>query len=212
VPRRKLVKRRSHKSDFSILTYLLSMTTHTLLDTTTAAEKLKAGHVVAYPTEAVYGLGCDPANETAVRKLLAMKGRHESAGLVLIASDFSQLKAWVSDVSPELLARAMQAWPGPVTWLFPRAPGVPDYVAGSHNTVAVRITAHEPSRALCEAFGSALVSTSANYTSDKPARSAEEVDRNFGDDLAGIVAGDLGGGDKPSEIRDLVSGKILRQG
>jgi L-threonylcarbamoyladenylate synthase len=188
------------------------MTTLTLLDTTGAAEILKAGHVIAYPTEAVYGLGCDPANETAVRKLLAIKGRHESAGLVLIASEFSHLKEWVADVSPELLDRAMHAWPGPVTWLFPRAPGIPDYVAGDHDTVAVRITAHEPSRALCDAFGSALVSTSANYTSDEPARSAEEVARSFGDDLAGIVAGELGGGDRPSEIRDLASGKILRQG
>lgn len=106
----------------------------------------------------------------------------------------------------------MQTWPGPVTWLFPRAAGVPDYVAGKHKTVAVRITAHEPSRKLCTAFGSALVSTSANHTSAEPARSAEEVQSYFGSGIAGILAGDLGSGDKPSEIRDLVSSKIIRQG
>lgn len=188
------------------------MTVQSLLDTATAVERLQAGLVIAYPTEAVFGLGCDPANESAVRKLLLLKGRHESAGLVLIASDFSQLKPWVAEVKEALVKKAMQTWPGPVTWLFPRAAGVPDYVAGKHKTVAVRITAHEPSRKLCTAFGSALISTSANHTSAEPARSAEEVQSYFGSGIAGILAGDLGSGDNPSEIRDLVSSKIIRQG
>lgn len=188
------------------------MSSHTLLDTTAAVELLRAGHVIAYPTEAVFGLGCDPANETAVRKLLSIKGRHESAGLVLIASDFSQLEPWVADVDEDLLDTAMQSWPGPVTWLFPRAAAVPDYVAGQHDTIAVRITAHEPSRDLCEAFGSALISTSANHTAARPARSVWEVNQNFGHQLAGILEGPLGGADKPSEIRDLKSGKIFRHG
>ena len=183
-----------------------------LLDTDAAVEQLRAGHVIAYPTEAVFGLGCDPANETAVRKLLSLKDRHESAGLVLIASSYSQLRPWVSDLDESLIEKAMQSWPGPVTWLFPRAAGVPDYVAGNHETIAVRITAHEPSRVLCEAFGSALISTSANHTAAKPARSVEEVESYFGHDLSGILAGPLGESDKPSEIRDLVSGNIIRPG
>ena len=156
------------------------MTKLTLLATDTAAELLRDGQVIAYPTEAVYGLGCDPANESAVRKLLALKVRHESAGLVLIASEFSQIQPWVADVDEVLMEKAMQTWPGPVTWLFPRAAGVPDYVAGSHKTIAVRITAHQPSRLLCQASGSALVSTSANPSSASPARSAKEVDAYFG--------------------------------
>jgi len=188
------------------------MNSHTFLDTAAAVEQLRAGQVIAYPTEAVYGLGCDPANETAVRKLLVMKGRHESAGLVLIASGFSQLKRWIAAVDETLIEKAMQTWPGPITWLFPRAASVPDYVAGKHDTIAVRITAHEPSRALCTAFGSALISTSANHTSAKPARSASQVQDYFGSDLAGILAGELGEGEKPSEIRDLASGNIIRQG
>jgi len=183
-----------------------------LLDTAQAVELMHAGQVIAYPTEAVYGLGCDPRNETAVRKLLALKGRHESAGLVLIASEFAQLRSWVADVSQALLDRAMQTWPGPVTWLFPRAEGVPDFVAGRHATVAVRITAHVPSRQLCTAFGSALISTSANPTTDPPARSVAEVRKYFGAGLAGILDGELGDGRKPSEIRDLASGSIIRAG
>ena len=188
------------------------MTNHTLLDTAGAVEKLRAGHVIAYPTEAVFGLGCDPANESAVRKLLALKGRRESAGFVLIASEFSQLEPWISDIDQSLKDKAMQTWPGPVTWLFPRAAGVPDYVAGKHDTIAVRITAHEPSRALCAAFGSALISSSANHTAARPARSVAEVEDYFGHHIEGILAGPLGGAEKPSEIRDLVSGKIIRRG
>ena len=183
-----------------------------LLDTAAAVEQLKAGQVIAYPTEAVYGLGCDPTNESAVRKILTLKGRPESAGLVLIASDYSQLLPWIADTPDHLVAKARQAWPGPVSWLFPRADSVPDYVAGKHPTVAVRITAHQPSRDLCEAFGSALISTSANHTSAEPARSAGEVESYFGRSLGGILAGDLGDGSKPSEIRDLATGAIIRQG
>ena len=188
------------------------MARHTLLDTAEAAEQLRAGHVIAYPTEAVYGLGCDPANKAAVRKLLALKGRQESAGLVLIASEFSQLQPWIADIDAALINQAMQTWPGPVTWLFPRAAAVPDYVAGKHDTIALRITAHKPSRDLCTAFGSALVSTSANHTADKPARSVAEVEDYFGQNIKGILAGPLGGADNPSEIRDLLSGIIIRQG
>jgi L-threonylcarbamoyladenylate synthase len=133
-------------------------------------------------------------------------------GLVLIASGFEQLSGWTGEVDQVLLDKAMQTWPGPVTWLFPRAAGVPDYVAGRHATVAVRITAHGPSRALCTAFGGALISTSANPSTALPARSADEVRKYFATGLAGILAGELGKGKKPSEIRDLASGMIIRQG
>lgn len=188
------------------------MTTHTLLDTATAVERLRAGHVIAYPTEAVFGLGCDPGNESAVRELLSLKDRHESAGLVLIASDYSQIEPWITDIDESLKNKAMQTWPGPVTWLFPRAGVVPDFVAGKHDTVAVRITAHTPSRKLCKAFGSALISTSANPSTAKPARSAEDVHDYFGHHIKGILQGPLGESDKPSEIRDLISGNIIRLG
>ena len=188
------------------------MVSYTPLDTAAAVEQLRAGHVIAYPTEAVFGLGCDPANEPAVRSLLMMKNRQESSGLVLIASRFSQLRRWIAAVDETLIERAMQTWPGPVTWLFPRADNVPDYVAGQHDKIAVRITAHGPSRALCEAFGGALISTSANHTTAEPARTASQVHKYFGSWLAGILNGELGDGEKPSEIRDLVSGNVIRRG
>lgn len=188
------------------------MTPYTTLDTAQAAECLLAGEVIAYPTEAVYGLGCDPTNKHAILKILELKGRQASAGFVLIASRFSQIEPWISPLDPELIERAMQAWPGPMTWLIPRASHVPDYVAGSHPTIALRITAHGPSRELCDALGSALISTSANPSADNPARSAQQVATYFDDRIAGILAGKLGGSDKPSEIRDLISGKVIRAG
>ena len=188
------------------------MTYRSLLNNTGAVTKLHAGEVIAYPTEAVYGLGCDPRNELAVRKILSLKDRPESAGLVLIASTYNQVRPWIREPAKALLDKALQTWPGPVTWLFPRAGDVPDFVAGQHPTVAVRVTAHAPSRALCDAFGSALISTSANHASQPPARSVEEVEAYFGDNIGGIVAGALGSGQRPSEIRDLATGAVLRKG
>lgn len=184
---------------------------YTKLDTNGAVEQLRAGNIIAYPTEAVFGLGVDPGNEAAVRQLMSLKGRRKAAGFVLIASQFSQLQPWVAKVDEALLAKAMQTWPGPVTWLFPRAQHVPDIIAGEHATVAVRVTAHEPSRQLCDAFGAALISSSANKTAAKPARSAAEVATYFGHDIAGILTGPLGGALQPSQIRDLVSGAVIRR-
>ena len=146
------------------------MPNYTTLDTKEAVECLRAGRVIAYPTEAVFGLGCDPRNESAVRHILSIKVRPASMGLVLIGSHFDQFGSWVKPVAEELLDNAMRTWPGPVTWLFPRADGVPDVVAGQHATVAIRVTDHQPSRALCEAFDSPIVSTSANPSTAEPAQ------------------------------------------
>jgi L-threonylcarbamoyladenylate synthase len=183
-----------------------------LLNISEAVKKLQEGKIIAYPTEAVYGLGCDPFNEKAVRTLLDLKGRPESAGFVLIASNLEQLKPWFADIDAQLQQQAMQRWPGPVTWLFPRAEHVPDYVAGNHKTIALRMTAHPASSALCEAFGCALISSSANLSSAAPARSHAEVVNYFANRIAGTLEGPLGDGKRPSEIRNLASGAILRQG
>jgi L-threonylcarbamoyladenylate synthase len=171
---------------------------------------LRSGGLIAYPTEAVYGLGCDPADAAAVQEVLRLKQRPARAGLILIADRFERFARYVRPVGEELLRRAMDSWPGPVTWLFPRASGVPDWLAGEHRTVALRVTAHPVVRALCEGFGGAIVSTSANRSGSEPARTAEEVSESFGDALCGIVEGPLGGLDKPSEIRDLASGRVIR--
>lgn len=183
-----------------------------LLTIRQGAQCLFDGGVIAYPTEAVYGLGCDPENEKAVRKILELKNRPASAGLILIADRLERFAPYIEPVSAEQKERALSAWPGPVTWLFPRAGHVPDWLAGVHTTIALRITAHEGCRLLCEAFGGPVVSTSANPSSEDPARSAARVASYFPDQLCGIVEGDLGGSDQPSEIRDLVTGRVIRSG
>ena len=185
---------------------------YSLLTISQAAQCLRDGGIIAYPTEAVYGLGCDPGNETAVRRLLALKDRPIEAGLILIADTFEHIQPFIQTVSNEQKERAMAAWPGPVTWLFPRSDGVPDWLAGEHETIALRISAHPVCRDLCAAFDGAIVSTSANPGRAEPARSVAQLERYFGSALDGVVEGQLGGGIRPSEIRDLASGQVLREG
>lgn len=183
-----------------------------LLSIGQAVQCLREGNVIAYPTEAVYGLGCDPGNEAAVRHVLELKSRPASAGLILIADRFERFEPFVGTPGPGQLERALASWPGPVTWLFPRGSDVPDWLAGSHPSVALRVTAHPVCRALCAAFEGAIVSTSANPSGAEPARSAQQVLDYFGDRLCGVVTGDLGRSPRPSEIRDLVTGRVVRAG
>lgn len=188
------------------------MSDRALLSIGEAERCLREGQVIAYPTEAVYGLGCDPTNEAAVHRVLHLKNRPEAAGLILIADQFERFEPFVGPLAAGLLDRALSTWPGPVTWLFPRGAGVPNWLAGTHHTIALRVTAHPVCRALCGAFGGAIVSTSANPSTADPARTAERVDDYFGDVLCGIVQGALGGREQCSEIRDLVSGQVIRSG
>jgi len=177
-----------------------------------AVAALRAGAVIAYPTEAVYGLGCDPACQPAVQHVLEIKQRPASAGLILIADSFDRLAPFTAPVDAHLLERAQRTWPGPVTWLFPRAAHVADWLAGQHPTIALRVSAHPLCRQLCAAFAGPLVSTSANIFSMPPARTAAEVEACFAGTIAGVVEGELGLQHRPSEIRDLATGRTVRPG
>ena len=176
-----------------------------------AVAALRGGGVIAYPTEGVWGLGCDPLNAVAVDRLLAMKRRSWSKGLILIASDFSQLENFIELPSRTAQKRAFSTWPGPSTWVFPAAAALPMWVSGERDTVAVRVTAHPVARALCETFGDAVVSTSANREGGAPALSASQVRLLFGRELSAVLPGALGGLDRPTVIRDVTSGLILRR-
>jgi L-threonylcarbamoyladenylate synthase len=185
---------------------------HLLLNTSEAVDCMRLGEVIAYPTEAVYGIGCDPHNEDAVSKVLALKHRRAAAGLILIGSTFEQFEPWIAPAPAERLKLALSSWPGPVTWLFPKSKDAPGWVTGAHDTVAIRVTAHPPCIELCDCFGGPIVSTSANPHSAPPARSAGEVETYFGPFLGGILAGPLGDKKQPSEIRDLLTGRVIRGG
>ncbi|MEW5757691.1 MAG: L-threonylcarbamoyladenylate synthase [Pseudomonadota bacterium] len=179
-----------------------------------AARVLHDGGLIAYPTEAVYGLGCDPTNEEAVERLLELKQRPVEKGLILIASKMDQLAPYIDwpALNDQQRARIMQSWPGPFTWLIPALPDTPVWLRGKYNSLAVRITAHPIAAALCEAAGSALVSTSANLSGHRPARSALEARQALGDRLDYILPGRVGGAAKPSTITDAVTGRVVRPG
>jgi len=175
-----------------------------------ARRVLRAGGVVAYPTEAVYGLGCDPFDAAAIARLLAMKGRAADKGLILVAADFAQIAALVEEPDGTVRARLQASWPGFVTWVLPARVHVPRWLTGRHRGLAVRVTAHPVAAELCRQFGGPLVSTSANPTGRRPARDALTVRRYFGSTLDYLVGGRVGGAASPSEIRDALTGELLR--
>jgi L-threonylcarbamoyladenylate synthase len=175
-----------------------------------AADWIGSGGIVAYPTEAVFGLGCDPADPLAVSRLLAIKQRAPDKGLILVAAYWSQLQSWLQPLPASLEHRLHHSWPGPVTWLVPAADDCPDWLTGTHATLAVRVSAHPLVRALCATWNGALVSTSANKSNRRPARSVLEVQLRFGSSIDYILPGPLGGRQQPTMIRDLASGRIVR--
>lgn len=174
-----------------------------------AVRALRAGAVIAYPTEAVWGLGCDPFNEAAVLRLLELKQRSEAKGLIIIAADVAQISPWLEALTPAQKTTVLATWPGPYTWIVP-APQAPRWLRGAHDSLALRVSAHPGVQALCRAWGGPLVSTSANLSGQPPARDALALRRQFGAGLGCIVPGRLGGDARPSEIRDAVSGAVLR--
>ena len=184
----------------------------TLAELDAAAALLRCGGVLAYPTEAVFGLGCDPHDRAAFERLFALKQRPSTQGVLLIAADFAQIERYIdrTAVPDTVLQQVHASWPGPHTWIFPRSAAVPDWVAGSHAGIALRVTAHEPAAALCRAYGDALVSTSANPHGQPPARAADVVAQYFGDALDGLLEAPLGGQQSPTVIRDALSGAIIR--
>ncbi len=176
-----------------------------------AARLIHRGGVVAYPTEGVYGLGCDPLNPDAVARVLAIKGRSKAKGLILIGANYAQLAPYVAPLRGDRLARVLASWPGPVTWLLPARPGVPPWLRGNHATVALRVTAHPLAAALCHAVGHPLVSTSANRSGQRPLRTPLGVQRVLGKNLDCLLHGPLGGQRGPTEIRDGLTGGVLRR-
>tara|TARA_R110000772_G_scaffold148001_2_gene258466 strand:+ start:30933 stop:31490 length:558 start_codon:yes stop_codon:yes gene_type:complete len=175
-----------------------------------AVRALADGGVIACPTEAVWGLSCDPDNPHAVARLLEIKERPVEKGLILIAANLQQVGALLGALTEAQRQKLALSWPGPTTWLIPHHGLVPAWVHGGRDTVAVRVTAHPGMVALCSAWGGALVSTSANPGGSRPALSLFQVHRYFRGQLDGILPGPLGGASRPSVIRDLQTDRVLR--
>nr|WP_269783528.1 Sua5/YciO/YrdC/YwlC family protein [Marinibactrum halimedae] len=170
---------------------------------------MMAGGVIAYPTEAVWGLGCDPYDAHAVGDILRLKSRPVEKGVILVAGSMDQMSPFLEGLSPSQLDTLEATWPGPHTWVIPRNRWVPYWISGQHDSVAVRVSAHPVVRALCDQFGGPIVSTSANPAGMREARTPWMVKRYFGRDVY-VTPGVVGASAKPSTISDLVSGRVLR--
>lgn len=170
---------------------------------------LKRGGVIAYATESCFGLGCDPRNARAVRRVLALKRRPRAKGLILIGSEFAQFKRFLAPLPASLVARFPQWWPGPNTLLLPAARHCPRLLRGRHERLAVRLTAHRETARLCQALGMALVSTSANRAGRRSLKTAAACRQAFG---AGVwvLPGRIGRRRGPSTILDPFSGTVFR--
>ncbi len=175
----------------------------------TAVKQIQGGGVIAYPTEAVYGLGCDPGNQHAVEQILAMKNRPLEKGLIVVAGELEQLQAWLdADRLKRDFPQVLDSWPGPYTWLLPCKPGTPRWLTGQYDSLAVRISAHPTIQQLCAALGTGIVSTSANPGGKEPARTAAEARAYFPKLL--VLDGEVNPEASPSLIRDAVTQQVIR--
>lgn len=173
-----------------------------------AAQAIRNGLVVAYPTETVYGLGVDPFSQAALNRLFAIKQRDHSHPVLLIVADPDQLGRVVAAMSERARAVAEAFWPGPVSLVLPKAPGLPDLVT-AQGKVCVRWPASPIAQDLCRAVGGPITSTSANRSGEPPARTFAELA------LPGVAIGIDGGTleeSGPSTVYDPDEGLVLRQG
>lgn len=171
-----------------------------------AARVLRQGGIIAYPTEYCFGFGCDPRNRNAVMRLLRIKRRSVSKGLIVLGADVEQLTPYVQ----ELPADALQTWPGPHTWLVAAQADTPAWITGGRTRIAVRVTAHRPAAELCRMANMAIISTSANRAGEQPVRTWREVLRRFGADIDVVLRGRVGAAAAPTPIRDAITGIRVR--
>lgn len=175
---------------------------------TAAAAAVKQGKVIAYPTEAVYGLGADPTQAPAVAKIYQLKKRDPSKGLIIVAANWGMVKHFTKPISS--YDKIFASWPGHVTWVFPASKEAPRLIQSPDGTVAIRVSAHPTIQALCTELNAPIVSTSANIQGEPPATTAAEAKEMFGQELAAIIDAPLGGNNSVSTIRNALDGSVLR--
>lgn len=171
---------------------------------------MRAGGVIAYPTEGVYGLGCDPHNQAALQRIIDLKGRDSHKGFIIVASSQDQLARFMAPVQAAWQTQFDQAWPGPVTFIVPAIDGISGLLSGYRDSMAVRVSNHPIVRDLCTLYDGALVSTSANRSGREALRSAAEVQIEFGDGIDVVIDAPLGGLTTSTTIIDVKTGSRLR--
>lgn len=180
-----------------------------------AVATLRTGGVLAYPTEAVWGLGCDPWQSAAFERLLHLKQRPPEKGVILLADCIDRVRDLLSPLTIAQRQSVMQSWlmaepdQPATTWLLPPSSAVPPWIMGHHPRVAVRVTRHPLCQALCQAFDGMIVSTSANPAGANPALTELQVRAYFADQVD-VLPGELGQHPRPSRIIDAVTGHVIR--
>ena len=175
-----------------------------------AVHILKQGGLIAYPTEAVFGLGCLPDKTETIKRLLKLKQRPKEKGLILLASELSQLEPYLCPLENNILEKIQSSWPGPTTWILPTPAETSTLIKGNFNTIAVRISAHPIVRELCTQCQAPIISTSANISGKKMSYTASDVRQHFNNKLDYILNGPLGDSDKPTIIKDAISDQVIR--
>lgn len=174
-----------------------------------AVAVLRDGGVVAHASEGVWGLACDPFDEAAVERVVDIKGRAATKGLIVVAGASADFGAELDALDDALAERIRASWPGAVTWIVANQ-RFPLWITGGRDTVAIRVPGHAQARALATAFGGPLVSTSANRAGAEPAGTAAEVKRALGGEIDYLLPGETGGRKGPSRILDATTGATLR--
>ena len=162
----------------------------TLAAVARAVEHLRAGELVAFPTETVYGLGADASNPDAVRRIFTAKGRPADHPVIVHLHDASQLAHWARAVPESARQLAAAFWPGPLTLILPRAARVADVVTGGQDSVGLRVPSHPVARELLAAFGNGIAAPSAN----RFGRISPTIALHVADDLGEVVSMILDGG------------------
>lgn len=175
-----------------------------------AAALLRAGAVVSHPTEAVWGLACVPWDRAAVAQILQMKKRDPAKGLVLVADCTARFESILVNLPDTIRETVEASWPGPHTWVVPDFGWAPGWIRGRHHSVAIRVSDHPLTSALCRAANTCLVSTSANPAGREPARTQFEAQHYFRSQIDCYVPGRTGALAQPTDIRDALSGEYLR--
>lgn len=179
---------------------------------TTAVEVYQQGGIIAYPTEAVFGLGCDPDNEEAIKKLLALKCRPKSKGLILLAANYSQLLPYLDDtkIPQDKRYAVLSRWPDGITQVVPKNDGISSWLCGDFNSIAVRVTSQPDVVALCNQVNKPIVSTSANLSGEPAAKRWQDISPALSEQIDFIIKGETLGYQQPSTIIDALTGETFR--
>jgi L-threonylcarbamoyladenylate synthase len=179
---------------------------------TTALETFQQGGILAYPTEAVFGLGCDPDNDGAIEKLLMIKSRAVDKGLILLAGDYRQLLPYINEckIPQDKRLAILSRWPNGITQLVAKNANTSRLLTGRFDTIAVRVTSQPDVVALCLATNKPIVSTSANLSGKPPAKTWQGIPNELANKIDFIIKGKTLGFDQPSTIIDALSGDVIR--